>query len=372
MMWNVLLTILELICLARLGWLLWLVLVATIRWGTGGVTVLPGDPQRLAVGICAHNEERVIFDTVRRVREQGAACYVMCDDCTDDTVALVQLGGGEVLRGVYHSKAKALWSLMSAMRAGGYDYMAIIDADTVIQEDFCALMVGGLDQYPVVQGALRSLNADTFVAGWMAMQTAIHQRFTEYARDCLHLPGVLCGTGWGIRWSVLRCVPCLSSTVTEDIEYTYRLLGSGFRVKYLPEIVVENEHTRDVRSLLRQMERWMRGSVQTWRHEWRVVLRHPDLLLGVAMYPLGLIDVAMVAVILWYQPGALFTSGAWYGAIGTLALLQRGELGCWRWRSIIAYPMMLLAVLGAEARGIVRAGRQEWLRTEHYGSVKDV
>ncbi len=336
-----------------------------------GSDVVPGDPQLLAVGICAHNEERVIGETVHRVTSQGAACYVLCDDCTDNTSAQVQLAGGQVVAGVYHSKAKALWHLICAMRADGYVRFSIIDADTEISEDYCRLMSGALMSHGVVQGGLRSLNADTWVAGWMAGQTAIAQRFAEWGRTGLGLPAVLCGTCWGLTWNVARRVPLLPVSVTEDLEYTYMLLESGIRVYYYPAAWGWNENVRDLRSVCRQMERWTRGAVQVWRREWRVIMRYPEMLMSVSMYPLCLLDFLVVGLALWNSLSALWWSAGGFSALAIVALLERGEGRRIRLSSYLLHPVIQLAVLGAEFIGVLRCNSHEWRRTEHYGEKLD-
>lgn len=354
----------------RLIWMAFTMLVSiVVTEGVRGGHELPDDPGLLAVGICAHDEESVIFNTVRNIIEQGSRCYVLCDSCSDETSAQVQLAGGVVLLGEYHSKGLGLLPLSARMRADGFKRLAFVDADTVIGQDFCREMSAALRVHRIVQGGLKSLNADTWVAGWMAGSTAMNQRFVEWGRTCVGFSAVIAGTGWGVQSCVLRKVPLVMTSVCEDLEYTLRLIGSGEKVTYYPWAFVLNENVRTIADLWRQMERWTRGAVQVFVIEWRVCLRHPEVLLSVLMFPVMLVDVVLLSWIVLQSAGCLVYSSVIWSVVAIAGLALRGELQKIRLGSLVGHPVMMFVLVAAEVRGMLRWQSRSWKRTPHRGII---
>ncbi len=113
----------------------------------GGMPFFPERYARMLVIIPAHDEEKVIADTLREIVRQSRRpdkVVVVADNCNDDTEAIVRKFMRKhpevelmTTRNNMQRKVGALnqaWLLYSA----GYDLVATIDADTVLWQDVLA------------------------------------------------------------------------------------------------------------------------------------------------------------------------------------------------------------------------------------------
>ena len=121
-----------------------------LRRGEHRTTVQSEPSTRFAVLIPAHDEELLIGDTLRSLERQRYpealyAVHVVADHCGDDTASVVrshraevhelntQEGGG---------KGPALAWLLDRLNSRGeeFDAVAVVDADTLVDERFLAVM----------------------------------------------------------------------------------------------------------------------------------------------------------------------------------------------------------------------------------------
>lgn len=241
---------------------------------------------RIAVLICARNEEAVIGDlleclSAQTYPEEYYKVFVMADNCTDHTAETAAAKGAAV----YHrhndkfiGKGYALEELLRNIRQdyGSYDGYLIFDADNLIRQDYLEQMNRMLCQGArIVTGYRAGKNYD---ANWLSAGSSLwFMRECQYlnrARDLLGLSCAVSGTGFLFRSDVLK--EWRYHALTEDLEFNADQIASGETIRYCEDAVLYDEQPVDLQQSCRQRLRWSRGILQ-------IVRNHtPALLKGIA------------------------------------------------------------------------------------------
>ena len=223
-----------------------------------------------AIIVPAHNEERVIHETVNNLRslrypKDKFDVFVIADNCQDKTAALAKSAGAKVL--VRHDttmvgKGHTLrWAIERIRELGRYDGYIIIDADNIAAHNFLLKMNNELIRgAKVIQGYLGSKNPrDTWVTKTIAATYFLMNRFYELPRHRLGLACPLGGTGFCISSEVLDNYGWGFRSLTEDLEFSSQLVLDGVKVTWCHEAVVYDEKPRGFVAAVKQRARWMRG-----------------------------------------------------------------------------------------------------------------
>jgi cellulose synthase/poly-beta-1,6-N-acetylglucosamine synthase-like glycosyltransferase len=197
----------------------------------------------IAVVVPAHNEEADIEACVQSIREARSAstrrseCFVVADNCSDETATRARAAGAVVLerndlsaRGKGYALAHAFQKLMS----GPWDAFLVVDADSLISAnliDQCAeLIEGGAE---AVQSRYLVRNPDDGPRTRLlnvALLACNHIR--PKGRDRLGLSCGLFGNGFALNRSCLEQIPYHAFSIVEDLEYHLRLVLNGVAVRY--------------------------------------------------------------------------------------------------------------------------------------------
>ncbi len=235
------------------------------------------DPRtRFLVLVPAHNESRGIMPTLRSLQHANypvdlLRLAVIADNCSDDTAEVARECGVEVwIRSDMRNQGKGqalAWALDKA--ALPFDLVAIIDADTEVDEDFFATMNAAyLAQLQkgrasvVLQGRYRFSASDSS-ASWFEQFTiaskAAENAFSFRPRTALGLPNLIQGNGFCISHGALQQLAFGASSVVEDAEYAIELALSNIPVIYVEGAVVVSRITQSLRAAAPQRIRWAGG-----------------------------------------------------------------------------------------------------------------
>ena len=254
--------------------------------------IKPGvTPKNLfAIVIPAHDEEAVIADTVKRLRELDYPAHmfdvhIVADHCTDDTAPRGREAGGIVHErnsGSRTGKGAALTWLFgrilsvpesesdqaasSATNVAAhvkcpYTAVIIFDADTRVAPDFLRIMDARLAQGDlVIQGQHRISNREQglFPALTHAM-FLIDNRFQNQGRTNLGLSAKIMGDSVCFNADVLRNLGW-GEGLTEDYQLRLRLLKAGVRVVYEPAAIGNGEAALTWKQARAQRARWLTGT----------------------------------------------------------------------------------------------------------------
>ena len=182
----------------------------------------------------AHNEETVIANLVDSLMKQDydkelLDIYVIADNCTDNTAKIAKEHGAIVFERFdeeHKTKGYALnWFLQQKIKEkADYDAFFVFDADNIVDKNFTKNMNKKLCQgEEVVQGYRDIKNpTDSWVtAGYALFYWTMH-RFYHLARYNVGLSPLLNGTGFMVKFDLVKDTGWDTVTLTEDIEFCNR------------------------------------------------------------------------------------------------------------------------------------------------------
>jgi cellulose synthase/poly-beta-1,6-N-acetylglucosamine synthase-like glycosyltransferase len=314
----------------------------------------------------AHNEEDCIEGTLAELNAQSRPpdwILVICDNCTDRTAELAELGGAKIFRtnANSHKKAgglnQALDRLLPSLRPA--DIVVVVDADTRLGPLF-------------MESAEREIEAGAGACGGVFFGEdgggllGIFQRaeYARYARQLDRSRGearVLTGTGSAFTVEAFRAlkaargsgqlpgaepgmpVPYYTyASLTEDGEITLAMKSLGFRCVSPGDCTVTTEIMTSLGSWWKQRTRWQRGALEDLRAYGRTKVTLPYMLRQVAM---GL-SVAAFALYITYSAVTItmygyHTNVFWLGLSAFFILERVLTVRRARWREKTVAALLL-------------------------------
>ncbi len=224
--------------------------------------------------IPAHNEEAVVANLVESLKKQNYDkklydIYVIADNCTDNTANVAREAGAIVYERfdeTKKTKGYALnWFLKQKMEEEApYDAFFVFDADNIVHPDFIKNMNKKLCQgEDVVQGYRDIKNpTDSWItAGYAIFYWTMH-RFYHLARYNIGLSPLLNGTGFMVKFDVVKPQGWDTVTLTEDIEFSLQRIIKGKRLGWATDAIVYDEQPVGFKQSWSQRSRWTVGHIQ--------------------------------------------------------------------------------------------------------------
>lgn len=224
--------------------------------------------------IPAHNEEAVVGNLVESLKKQNYNkelydIYVIADNCTDNTAKVAKEAGAIVYErfdDTKKTKGYALnWFLQQKIKENApYDAFFIFDADNIVDKDFIKNMNKKLCQgEDVVQGYRDIKNpTDSWItAGYAIFYWTMH-RFYHLARYNIGLSPLLNGTGFMVRFDVVKPNGWDTETLTEDIEFSLKRIIAGKKLGWATDAIVYDEQPVGFKQSWSQRSRWTVGHMQ--------------------------------------------------------------------------------------------------------------
>jgi cellulose synthase/poly-beta-1,6-N-acetylglucosamine synthase-like glycosyltransferase len=170
-------------------------------------------------------------------------------------------------------------------KAGALDYglarakgelVAIFDADFIPQSSFLKSVVGNFrdPQVAVVQTRWEHLNRDlNLLTSVQALMLDGHHLVENRARCGAGFIWNFSGTGGIWRAAAIRDAGGWQhDTITEDLDLSYRAQLKGWRFVYRPDVLTPSELPEDMSAFREQQFRWAKGTVQTCRKLFAIVM----------------------------------------------------------------------------------------------------
>lgn len=224
--------------------------------------------------IPAHNEEAVIANLVESLKNQNYNkelydIYVIADNCTDNTAKVAKEAGAIVYERFDEekkTKGYALdWFLQQKIKENApYDAFFIFDADNIVDKDFIKNMNKKLCQgEDVVQGYRDIKNpTDSWITSGYALFYWTMHRFYHLARYNIGLSPLLNGTGFMVRFDVVKPTGWDTVTLTEDIEFSLKRIIAGKKLGWATDAIVYDEQPVGFKQSWSQRSRWTVGHIQ--------------------------------------------------------------------------------------------------------------
>ena len=224
--------------------------------------------------IPAHNEEMVVSNLIESLKNQTYDknlydIYVIADNCTDNTANVARRAGAIVLERfdpAHKTKGYALqWFLKQKIEENAdYDAFFVFDADNIVDKDFILNMNKKLCQgEDVVQGYrdIKNPTDNWITAGYALFYWTMH-RLYHLARYNVGLSTLLNGTGFMVRFDVVKPDGWQTETLTEDIEFSLKRIIKGKKLGWATDAIVYDEQPTSFKQSWSQRSRWTVGHMQ--------------------------------------------------------------------------------------------------------------
>ena len=224
--------------------------------------------------IPAHNEEEVIANLIDSLKKQDYPkelfdIYVIADNCTDNTAQVAKDAGAIVYERfdeLHKTKGYAMqWFLKQMIEENvDYDAFCVFDSDNIVKSDFITVMNKKLCQgEEVVQGYRDIKNpTDSWVSAGYAIFYWTMNRFYHLARYNLGLSPLINGTGFMVKFDLIKPNGWQTKTLTEDIEFSLQNIASGRKLGWAIDAKVYDEQPVDFKQSWSQRSRWTVGHLQ--------------------------------------------------------------------------------------------------------------
>lgn len=222
----------------------------------------------------AHNEEAVVGSLVESLKAQTYNrdlydIYVIADNCTDKTARIAREAGAIVLERFDESKKTkgyALdWFLKQKIKENAdYDAFFVFDADNIVDKNFITEMNKKLCQgEEVVQGYrdIKNPSDNWITAGYALFYWTMH-KFYHLARYNIGLSPLLNGTGFMVKFDLIKDTGWDTITLTEDIEFSLKRIITGKRLGWAVKAIVYDEQPTGFKQSWSQRSRWTVGHMQ--------------------------------------------------------------------------------------------------------------
>ncbi|HTQ08920.1 MAG TPA: glycosyltransferase [Fimbriimonadaceae bacterium] len=378
-----------------------------------------GDPAfapSVSVLIAAYNEEAVIARTIASVlaSEYPVTDVVVVDDGSTDATYLeivTRFAGDErvvVLKQANAGKASALNRALTQARG---DIVVCVDADTQLKSDAIGLLTRHFAdrQIGAVAGNVKVGNRINVLTQWQSVEYVTSQNLDRRAYALLNGISVCPGAIAAWRKSALvEAGGYRSDTLAEDMDLTWRLRRSGWRIDAESGAAAYTEAPDTFRGFFRQRFRWAYGTLQClWKHK-RALGRHgwfgwftlPSIWLFQILFQVlaPLVDLAMlwtlaVALGAWISDSQF--TGDWrpvgdadqtlvsvaflYGLFFVVELIsgfiafrmdrERPRALWWMFLQRLVYRQIMYAVVVKSVATALRGLRQGWGKIERKGTV---
>ena len=355
--------------------------------------------------IPAHNEESVIKNLVDSLKNQNYDkdlydIYVIADNCTDNTAKIAKQAGAIVYErfdNINKTKGHALnWFIKQKIEENAdYDAFFVFDADNIVDKNFIVNMNKKLCQgEQVVQGYRDIKNpTDSWISSGYAIFYWTMHRFYHLARYNLGLSTLLNGTGFMVKFDLMKPNGWETKTLTEDIEFSLQNIIKGIRVGWATDAIVYDEQPVKFKPSWSQRSRWTVGHIQCLKEytgklanstkEKKTLMCFDGLLYIIGTTPIFVMTVlvAVIGMIIGLYNG---TSGSEIimGLVGSavqayflsialslsMMILEKKPIKKMV-RGLITYPIFLLTWLLINAKCLVKR-QTAWEKIEHVRNIK--
>lgn len=357
----------------------------------------PGPPVAVSVVIAAFNEEEVICRTIRSVLDSDHPVHeliIVNDGSTDKTSLVVRetfKDHPQVILIEQENAGKSA-AINRGFRRATHDIVVAFDADTIVAPQSIGRMVRHFQDPRVaaVSGNIRVGNVRNLLTRWQHIEYVIGFNLERRAFDHLNCVTVVPGAMGAWRKSaVAACGYFPEDTLAEDTDVTLSLLKHGHRVKHEATALAYTEAPADLRSLLKQRDRWIYGTLQSlWKHR-SALFSHENRALGwialpsmwVFQYGFQLVaplaDLVFLGALVGGQPRSALLYYGLFLVVDYLAALHAFRLEgesprvlVWLFLQRIIYRMIIMVVVIKAILTAIRGIPVGWNKLRRHGDVR--
>lgn len=388
-----------------------------VAWRRGEVKLPPAKKNhRYAFIVAAHNEEPVIANLVRSIKEQDYPAelidtFVVADACTDDTVGEARRAGAIVYERNDLARKGKSWVLDYGFSRvleeypDTYEAFFVFDADNLLSPTYVCEMNKAFDAGYLVATSYR--NSKNFDSSWISSAYALwflrEAKFLNNSRMLLGTSCAISGSGWMVSSRVIQGMHGWNfHTLTEDIQFSTFCAANGIQIAYAPAEFFDEQPITFSASWTQRM-RWTKGFYQVFFSYVRDLIHgigkkrfsSYDMLMTIAPGMILTLVSAFVNstyLILGGMSGGylatsselamcigslVMTFGSMYVVFLILALIatlsERRRIRCRpsrRWRiitNLFTFPLFMMTYIPITVAALFK--RVEWVPTKHTVSI---
>lgn len=366
---------------------------------------------KFAIVIAAHNEEKVISGSLRSLSnlnydKDHYDIFVVADNCTDKTAEYAKNEGALVYKR-FDSKNKGKgyaleWMFNKIFEMNRkYSAVVVLDADNMVSPNFLAEMNKKINGgHKIVQGYIDSKNPND---NWLTLSYSIafwsNNRLFQLCRENLGLSCQLSGTGFCIETETLKKIGWGATCLTEDLEFTCKLVMNNMKVACAYKAVVYDEKPLTIKQSWSQRKRWMQGFADvSSRYFWKLIEKfivQKDIrALDCALYSIQPIIITILGLVFLLNIGKsiLFVFGLLLGQAFTFKFraIEFIYTGYFMFQFfmtpiimyldsklnfkvfmyyVFIYPVYMVTWVPIAIQGIINKNKKEWFHTSHSRNV---
>ena len=227
--------------------------------------------------IAAHNEEAVIGNLVRSIKDQDYPAdlvdvFVVADACTDETARVAREAGAIVYERNDLARKGKSWVMDFGFERilreypGKHEAFIIFDADNLLSRDYLRIMNDAFDQGYLALTSYR--NSKNFGSSWISSAYATwflrEARFLNNARMICGTSCAVSGSGYLISSKIVQGMHGWDfHTLTEDIQFSTFCAVHGVQIGYAPAEFYD-EQPLTLSASVKQRMRWTKGFYQVF------------------------------------------------------------------------------------------------------------
>ncbi len=158
------------------------------------------------------------------------------------------------------------------------EIIVIFDSDFLPKKDFLREIVKPFANSPEIAAVQARWSIKNFENGFSSLWGGTIAYYTHYVllpfAQIIGGNSFLCGSAEAIRKSVLDEIgPWSEGALTEDIEYSLRLMAANKKILFLPQLKCEGEAPFNVKDLCKQQMRWAYGNISAFKNHFCTILK---------------------------------------------------------------------------------------------------
>jgi cellulose synthase/poly-beta-1,6-N-acetylglucosamine synthase-like glycosyltransferase len=222
-----------------------------------------------AIVVPAHNEEMLIDRFCRNIVKidypvSMREIFIIADNCSDSTATISKSHPVRVLSrfdDLNTGKGHALKWAFEQIGLDNFDAVLVIDADTDVDpsilKELNMLIIGGSQAIQCYETI--SNRGESWFTQLIYVSRTINSLLYHYAKYKIGLSSYLMGVGMCFRTALLRDVPWTAYSLSEDWEYTARLIELNIKIDFAARAKVFPQESRSLRQATDQRLRWSKG-----------------------------------------------------------------------------------------------------------------
>lgn len=245
---------------------------------------------KISILIPCHNEEHAIAACVQSCLDQTRKpdeILVVNDGSTDKTAEILASFGDKIkVITIPTATGNKSHAQEHGLKFVTGDVFIATDGDTRLEPDFVKYIEEDYTNNPgltAVGGYVRSVRHNWLTA-CRAFEYAVGQNLHKLAQHHLDFLFVIPGAAGAFKTKdFFKYITFEHDTLTEDLDFTYRLHKQGLKIFYDRRVVVFTQDPQTLHSYINQMRRWFGGGWQCLLKHWQQAVERPKMALELSL-----------------------------------------------------------------------------------------